>query len=836
MEFRKVESARRAKLQQREAAAQAAPPPPAEHYSWISTAIWCAVEGMGYVWLNVFPLLALVAGVVFIFLVEQTHELLGNLRHDLLYLGVLAAWAAAIWYSMRVLSTTDFPGDAAPHPAAKGFVEWLNVEAPRVAPYTGLAIIACASSVFLTGDPSPHWIAPLAAGVVPLTWGVALLANRATGYKETHVYRWSALGSALLAALVGFYAWSSVPQPMRSEPEALDLGDWLVGACVALTFAPLLLRRTGTAAHWLMTAALAVWVWIVYLTASHHPGARLPFNVLLLAAFGLWFTEHRRRLLKLSTGATPQFEVGRGTFVALGIALALQAALVIALMLSPITLGMGIGTLGLLFLALTLFAFFGIVWVFLPKYLTLPSMALVPLVWVMFFGNAPDHALSGTDFARAPERPRLQEHFQAWSARLPKRDDAPVFFVAAAGGGLRAAYWTATMLASPDDHTCGEFGRHVYAYSGVSGGSLGIAAYLAQRQVWEAKPPLERCKPGRRAEMSAMLERDFLAPVAGSLLFSEMVQRFVPFDYLKADRGTTLARAWSTAWDDVFPETKGRFDRPFLEVFDAQGSPAVFLNATAVDSGRRAIAMNVVARIPDAVDTFRPVRGLALQTNGLTLREAVLNSARFTYVSPAGTVLGCRQPAANGECGGGKAVLWDRLVDGGYFENSGLATLTDVIAALEQKDQRRLHVVVIDNSNDSEPACGRSSGADGNEEVPPGVPALSGLTAPMEALLHVREARGMLEVRRLRTEFSCRGQILDWNLFGDQKERREAQAAGQEPALGWFLSRRSARWIDKRAREVAARFPFRHAGCPGPVDRLRPVVGDSAHTDVPCGQ
>ena len=126
--------------------------------------------------------------------------------------------------------------------------------------------------------------------------------------------------------------------------------------------------------------------------------------------------------------------------------------------------------------------------------------------------------------------------------------------------------------------------------------------------------------------------------------------------------------------------------------------------------------------------------------------------------------------------------------------------------------------------------------ADGNEEVPPGVPALSGLTAPMEALLHVREARGMLEVRRLRTEFSCRGQILDWNLFGDQKERREAQAAGQEPALGWFLSQRSARWIDKRAREVAARFPFRHAGCPGPVDRLRPVVGERTQGEAPCGQ
>ena len=56
------------------------------------------------------------------------------------------------------------------------------------------------------------------------------------------------------------------------------------------------------------------------------------------------------------------------------------------------------------------------------------------------------------------------------------------------------------MLAAADDRTCGEFGRHVYAYSGVSGGSLGIAAYLAQRQIWERMPGPERCQTGRREE------------------------------------------------------------------------------------------------------------------------------------------------------------------------------------------------------------------------------------------------------------------------------------------------------------------------------------------------
>jgi hypothetical protein len=185
------------------------------------------------------------------------------------------------------------------------------------------------------------------------------------------------------------------------------------------------------------------------------------------------------------------------------------------------------------------------------------------------------------------------------------------------------------------------------------------------------------------------------------------------------------------------------------------------------------------------------------------------------------------------------ATVWDRLVDGGYFENSGLATLTDVINAIPG-DKSRFYVVVIDNSNESELACRqrRKGEADANAEAPAGVPPLSGITAPIDALLHVREARGQLEVRRLATVFSCKERrILDWNLFGDQKERREAEAAGQEPALGWFLSRRSAKWITDRAGEVALQFPFRHAAChdgPLPTASVQTVVGERSQTNVFC--
>jgi hypothetical protein len=657
------------------------------------------------------------------------------------------------------------------------------------------------------------------------------------------VYRLGLPVIALGAAAIAFYAWSTVPQPMKPAPQGLHIEDYLLGLCVALTLAPLALGRRSAAAQWAMAAASFLWLWIMFRTADNHPWANLPFLVLVLAGFGLWFTDRRRELLRIrQEAAIRQFEVARQTFVALGVAVGLQIALVIALTIAPIPIGMRLGTLAILFLGLALLACFGIVWVFLPKYATLPSLAVVPLLWGTLAGNAPDYALPGTRFAKEPPaRPRLTDHFKEWLTQVPGGADSPIFFVAAAGGGLRAAYWTATMLAAADDRTCGEFGRHVYAYSGVSGGSLGIAAYLAQRQVWENMHPVDRCQPGRREEMRRMLRRDFLAPVAGSLLFAEMTQRFVPFNYLEDDRGTTLAKAWSTAWDHVFDDAKGKFDQPFLEVFAPGSSPAVFLNATAVETGRRVLATNVERpRVPAAVDLFRPVRGLgALDTAGLTVRDAVLNSARFTYVSPAATVSACKEPAEDGTCPDYTKV-WDRLVDGGYFENSGLATLSDVIRTLNASEaKRRFIVIVIDNSNESEVACPQRRAADAEANEEPSaleVTALSGFTAPLEALLRVRESRGQLELRRVRAEFNCKeGRLLDWNLFGDHAERTEARAAGQEPALGWFLSQRSVKWIGQRANQVASQFPFRHAACNDePLPKGHTMVGERTQPNVLC--
>src|SRR5690606_37338373 len=103
-------------------------------------------------------------------------------------------------------------------------------------------------------------------------------------------------------------------------------------------------------------------------------------------------------------------------------------------------------------------------------------------------------AASGPAESGNATAPSLHQHFDAWRQLLPDHEHSPVFVVAAAGGGLRAAYWTALLLAEMDDRTCGQFGRHVLAASGVSGGSLGLALYAAQRRAWQRKPLPDRCE------------------------------------------------------------------------------------------------------------------------------------------------------------------------------------------------------------------------------------------------------------------------------------------------------------------------------------------------------
>ena len=264
--------------------------------------------------------------------------------------------------------------------------------------------------------------------------------------------------------------------------------------------------------------------------------------------------------------------------------------------------------------------------------------------------------------------------------RLPTRAKGlcQVLIVATAGGGIRAAYWTATVLEHLEEDFEIEGGSvrpYLFAISGVSGGSVGATAFeaaLTQRDENRCTPD----KPGYTAGKSGdkacplatdfLLKEDFLAPALASLVFQDAPSSFLP-DFGQGDRGTALERSFEHASNNLLA-------RPFLDLISftegaiANGGPApprrpiLLLNATHEETGNRIITGHVRIERNVFVDSLDALNVLQ---NDVRASTAAHNSARFTYVSPAGDL-----QRRNGA-----------LIDGGYFENFGALTALELAHA-----------------------------------------------------------------------------------------------------------------------------------------------------------
>lgn len=394
----------------------------------------------------------------------------------------------------------------------------------------------------------------------------------------------------------------------------------------------------------------------------------------------------------------------------------------------------------------------------------------------------------------ADTRPAFDAYADAWLAdRCKGRDPCPVIMVAAEGGGIRGAAWTAQVLSRLTAITQqgvpanGEplFARYLFAASGVSGGSLGLAVYvssLAQPQTVDAS--------GLEARAQRMLSHDFLAPTLANTFFVDFTQRWLPGAWFD-DRSRALTRAWESA---ARKEGMPAFDQAFSALYATTGAslPALFLNSTTVDAGKRFIQhpFQPVAT-PQRQPWTAGLDGSSWLDPRVPLSEVVLNSARFTYVSPAGTL---QAHLAN-------PPVPDRmqLVDGGYFENSGTTTLLEVMRLLRGRAKQQgiaLRFIVIHVSNDPlmtdfveqhdaahpmpfySAACPAAPGAVHE-------PVRGEAVAPLDALLDTRSARGeyarvqLLDALRSDAANPARGDML-WHF---------RLCPGNYPIpLGWTIS------------------------------------------------
>jgi Patatin-like phospholipase len=507
-----------------------------------------------------------------------------------------------------------------------------------------------------------------------------------------------------------------------------------------------------------------------------------------------------------------QQTLNRSTIAILLLTFMISYALFAGFVLSAVWLPRAIGAGAIVLLAFCSWIAFGsIVLVLLPKSYGLPSFALLPVVLAIAASNVDNHSIRLHTLQSATPSPRpagVDASFMSWlqmnpefaAARREGREKFPVFIATAEGGGLRAGYWTATVLGELEAATAGRFSHHLYAISGVSGGSLGATAFTAEiasgASCQSGLPSATRVKDC----VQQFLRGDFLSPVLAYLLFPDLIQRFLPFIAINSfDRARALEHAWEDSWGASHPDaTENLFAKPFERLAAAglatRPVPVLYLNATSVETGRRAVVSFPRVR-NDEFGLVRDVLEDAAKSHWMPVSTAVHLSARFSYVSPAGSIH--RSDTRDG-------ALWGRLVDGGYHENSGALTAIDVLSAIrrvqrtkEFKDiagdvQIELHALMITNDPLSTRICEAAAAVSPSNW-------LSELLSPPLALLNARIAHGARSRRDLSDAAARQAGIdaaFDSDCAIDRARMRTLEFAlpdDDKTPLGWYLSHTSAK-------------------------------------------
>lgn len=292
----------------------------------------------------------------------------------------------------------------------------------------------------------------------------------------------------------------------------------------------------------------------------------------------------------------------------------------------------------------------------------------------------------------------------------------PLVLVAAPGGGIRAAYWTAVALdqIALIDRECAK--GAIFAISGVSGGSVGATTWLRAQAVGTSGAD----------EIRRMSRDDSLAAAMSGLLVRDLFQPFIGLSTSWRDRSALLEDGWRNAASPGIFQQDGT-DIAWSRVREGGGwMPHLVLNSSSVTDGCR-LFLSTLSGLPanPSQDCFsstmaeskdvrygagtgaadplvhlagRPGPDGCSADRDIRITTAALLSARFPLVSSSGAIFQCNR-------GRSSPVIY--AVDGGYYENTGMLTIQQIWEEL--KSHVALHnekpggvqvipwIVVLDN-------------------------------------------------------------------------------------------------------------------------------------------
>lgn len=467
------------------------------------------------------------------------------------------------------------------------------------------------------------------------------------------------------------------------------------------------------------------------------------------------------------------------------------------------------GPLALVLLFAALWVPVGSFLVYASKRTRLP-LFLILLVWALtisYFDRNDNHVVRHREDPQQTKPPTdVIAGFKGWlkgrcdrDAYKAKGQPYPVFIVSAEGGGLRAGYFASLVLTKLQDENPA-FAHHVFAISGVSGGSLGGAVFAALAQKYVQHDQISPCtfslkdlpemaenKQTQKRDLKTLndeiLGHDVLSPILASLLYPDLLQRFLPSPIERFDRARAAEDALGYYWNNATGDDQ--FSKNFLlsdlykSGFETGSTPALFLNTTRVETGEQLVVSNLnpAGSSQERNNRLNGLKSLADldPTLSLPLVSAAYMSARFPVVAPAGYL----------KLKGEKV----RFVDGGYFENSGTATVLDLLSTLAPTinetiteagvDVQLIVIRIGSNPPELDPPCANKTVAEqssdrcGQAELLYQRHGLGEITSPIFAVVNAGTARGNLAVLELRT---AREQL------NDQTQQVPGQTA-QEPVM-----------------------------------------------------
>jgi hypothetical protein len=483
---------------------------------------------------------------------------------------------------------------------------------------------------------------------------------------------------------------------------------------------------------WALAAApLAVLGLVIVRSAVTLAVTRASFQGFALLGLGL--IGGAVGLVVFHPGPWPGRRAPRIVVAALGI---LSVLVAVSASVQPMRVGGALGTTAilLLLLVIVLLIFTGLhlggdAWA--PRgavaMLRLRRMPLIALAIVWFIVTTViDRGFHYHDVRLGAELPKdsaitVHEAFEVWLAKqqggevVNGKQRVPMLFIATAGGGIRSAYWTGLVLdclfaAEPVQKEC--VGQHidkstVFAASGISGGSLGLA--------------VDRALEDTGGKFTDVLGRDYLSPDMAALAFRDFPNYLLRLEPSGADRAAVMEEAWESA----FPAENNPMRQGFFAGSrDSAGKPRfplLLLNSATVDDGCRLNGSTLDASpqvttgpVPPigtegclTLTPFEPGRGEAdnlRQAEALAgskdlfqyvcrpedppqdpaapdarqpikhdipLSTAAHLSARFPYISPTGALTSCSWPQRR-----------TYALDGGLLEASAVSPLTEIWSRL----------------------------------------------------------------------------------------------------------------------------------------------------------